>query len=214
MKSPLYQLTHQLRLWLPLGCLTAIALMSGGCSSTTTATKSGFLPDYQKMHAGQYVQNYWAAPAISKQKISKIYVAPVDISRIDVQEGLSPAEASQFLRTTTLYHIRTLTSLGAEEKPDNATAALALAITYLTPGSSSARAWAAELGAGHAYVQVEGKLLDAASKEQLACFSERRHDSGSIGFEDMGGDAGTRLERRMLEAISREFVKELSASAK
>jgi hypothetical protein len=87
-----------------------------------------------------------------------------------------------------------------------------MAITYLTPGNATARILAAELGAGHAFVQVEGKLTDAKTGEEIARFADRRRDSGSIGFEDVGGDAGPRLVERLLKGISADVVKELSAT--
>ena len=122
--------------------------------------------------------------------------------------------ASNELRQAIAFAIRARTSWGTVEQPDSATAKISLAITYLTPGSVAGRFWAAELGAGHAIVQVDGKVIDAVTGKEIACFEDRQRDSGAIGFEDLGGDAGPRMVKRMLESISVNFVKELSESAK
>ena len=67
---------------------------------------------------------------------------------------------------------------------------------------------------GHAIVQVEGKLIDSSSGKEVACFMDRRRDSGTIGIEDLAGDAGPNLVKRMLEKIASDLAKELSASLK
>ena len=67
-----------------------------------------------------------------------------------------------------------------------------LAITHMDPGSSAERLWAGEFDAGHAQLQVEGKVVDIESGEIVAAFAERRRYSGALGAEDLGGDAGPR----------------------
>ena len=65
-------------------------------------------------------------------------------------------------------------------------ARLELAITEMTPGSSSVRLWAGEFGAGHAFVQVEGQVLYVESGTELATFCDRRRASGAAGLKDVG----------------------------
>ncbi len=93
-----------------------------------------------------------------------------------------------------------------------AEAVLHIAITEMTPGSAGGRIFAGELGMGHAFVQVEGRLVDLESGKDLVAFADRRRSSGAIGFEDMGGDAGPRLVRRMLKGIAADLVRELEQS--
>jgi hypothetical protein len=48
----------------------------------------------------------------------------------------------------------------------------------------------------------------------LAEFAERRRESGAIGFEDIGEDAGPTLVRRLLHNVGEDFVKELGEGIK
>ena len=87
-----------------------------------------------------------------------------------------------------------------------------LAITYMDPGSAAKRIWAGELGAGHAQVQVEGKVFDIESGQIVATFAERKRSSGAIGLKDIGGDAGPSLIKQMLNLISEDVNDELLAT--
>jgi hypothetical protein len=190
-------------------CLALPVLFVAGCESHPQT--SGFLNDSEKMTRGQFVEYWWAAGKIDRQTLAKIYIEPVDVTRIHDYPEISTAYASNFLAKTVAYRIPATTSYKIADQPSDATARLSLAITYMTPGSDAARQLAGELGAGHSVVQVDGKLSDANGKD-LACFSDRRNDSGSIGFEDLGGDAGQRLVRRTLDSITYRFVKEITNS--
>ena len=50
-----------------------------------------------------------------------------------------------------------------------------------------------ELGAGHAHLQVEGKVVDIHSGNAMASFAERRRSSEAIVAEDLAGDAGPHI---------------------
>jgi hypothetical protein len=53
-------------------------------------------------------------------------------------------------------------------------------------------------------------LIKGAFFKEPAFFTDRRRDSGAIGFEDLLGDAGPKLVKRMLDGIATDVVKELS----
>lgn len=182
-----------------------------GCS---TATKSGFLSQYQQLHQGKYVEKFWSDTSLKKQTVSKIFVEPIDTSRIKDQPTVTVSDASLWLQTAINSAIKTTPGCEIETRPEQSTTKLALAITFLTPGSAGGRIFAGELGMGHAIVQVEGKLLDSNSGKEVALFADRRRDSGTIGIEDTAGDAGPRLVKGMLEKIGSHAVKEISESAK
>jgi hypothetical protein len=59
-----------------------------------------------------------------------------------------------------------------------------------------------------AFVQVESQIVDIASREPAVVLADRRRSSGTIDFEDLGGDAGPRLVQRMLEEIAADLVQE------
>lgn len=204
---------------IPFGCKGLVSLMilamliCGATGCSTTAVKSDFLPPQQTLHKGQHLDNYWAAADLPKSTLAKIYLEPIDISRIKDVPEISRDTAAHTLKFAALENIRFPGGWAVVETPETATAKFSLAITHLEPGSMMARAWAAEFGAGHAYVQVDGKLVEVASGKTVACFMERRRDSGSIGFEDLGGNAAARMVKRMLERIAADAVKELSESA-
>jgi len=189
-------------------------LLTSGCASTVKP--SGFLSGsgYEHLHQGQYVDRYWSDAELKPQALSKISIEEIDTSRITDQPSVTRSDAATWLTAAMDSSIRAQPSWQTKQSHDQPTARLFLAITYLTPGSAGGRMFAGELGMGHAIVQVEGKLIDASSNKELASFADRHRDSGSIGFEDIAGDVGPRLVRRMLEKMASDLVKELSASMK
>ncbi len=190
-------------------CLTVVALTASGCA---TANKSGFLSGYERLHRGEYLESYWSAPGLNRQAVSRIYVDPIDTSRVKDQPNVTVGDASSWLNTAIVSSIQTQPGWSTVEQSENSTSKLLLAITRLTPGSAGGRIFAGELGMGHASVQVEAKLIDPGTGAELACLADRRRDSGAIGFEDVGGDAGPKLVKRMLEKIASDLVKEVSSS--
>lgn len=212
MKSFVATLHLRFNTLVTITALTVIISLGTGCS--TTAVKSDFLTDQQRLHKGKHIKNYWATDDLAKTTLARIYLEPIDTSRIQDVPEISRDTAAHTLKFAALENIRFPGGWLVAEEPQTATARMALAITYLHPGSVSGRFWAAEFGAGHAYVQVDGKIIDVVSGKEIACFMERRRDSGSIGFEDLGGNAGARMVKRMLERVAADFVKELSESTK
>ena len=194
------------------GSLVLIAFFGTGCA---TAKKSGFLSGHERLHRGRYLESYWSDAELTRQTLSKISIEPIDTSRIRDQPTVTLADASNWLQTATVSSIQAQPGWQAlEQQPEQSTSRLFLAITYLTPGSAGGRMFAGELGMGHAIVQVEGKLIESKSGKEVACFADRRRDSGAIGFEDLAGDAGPKLVQRMLEKIAWDLGRELSASLK
>jgi hypothetical protein len=80
------------------------------------------------------------------------------------------------------------------------------------PGGGFARVMAGELGAGHAWVQVEGRVTDPTSGALLAAFADRQRDSGLAGVRDTFGDVGPSLVKERLTAIGRAARLELALS--
>ncbi len=80
----------------------------------------------------------------------------------------------------------------------------------MDPGSATKRIMAGELGAGHAQIQVEGKVIDTGSGETVAAFAEKRSSSGAIGLEDLKGDSGPELIEHLIGLISDDVASELS----
>ena len=189
-----------------------ITIFAVGCS--TGVQKTNFHSDYSRLHQGKYIKGFWASPELDRQSVSRVFLEPIDTSRMEPQEKVPATNAVFWLRNSIQDHLKTEPPCGLATQISESTAKLTVAITFLTPGSSSGRFWAAEFGAGHAIVQVEGKLTDSKTGNELADFAERRRDSGAIGFEDMGGDASPVLIRRLLTNVGDDFVKELAAGIK
>lgn len=177
-----------------------------GCAA---ADKSGFLPGYEKLHRGRYIENYRSSAALNREMLPGIYVDAVK-GMIPDQPGFTMVEACGWLKNSALSHIRNAPGWHAVERPEESKCKLVMAITYCTPGSAGGRMFAGEFGLGHAYVQVEGRIIDSAANRDLVSFTDRRRDSGFIGIEDIGGNAGPMLVRRMLDNIARDLVKEIS----
>lgn len=194
-----------------MAILVAVGFLATGCA---TAKKSGFLSGQERLHRGHALESYWSDAGLNQRILSKVFIEAIDTSRVKDQPNVTLAEASDWLKTATVSSIQARPGWQATEQPEQSTSKLLLAITHLTPGSAGGRMFAGELGMGHAIVQVEGKLIESDSGKEVACFADRRRDSGAIGFEDLAGDAGPKLVRRMLEKIASDLMQELSGSVK
>ena len=195
-------------LWIAL----LIAILGAGCA--TGVQKSNFHSDYSRLHQGKYIKGFWASPQLDRQTVSRVFVEPIDTSRMEPKGKIPPVNAAFWLKDSVDHQLKFQPPCGLAAEASESTAKLTIAVTYLTPGSATKRFWAAELGAGHAIVQVEGKLTDSKTGSELAEFAERRRDSGAIGFEDMGGDASAGMVRRLLHNVGEDFVKEVGGGIK
>ena len=190
-----------------LGIIVAgigVALLSG-CASTPKTT--GYLLNYDQMHAGKYLEKYWADTGkVQKTASPKILLGKVSVSKIYDQKGISAADCISALKSDLVK--------GGMISDSNPAAPLRLdmAITEMDPGSASGRVWAGELGVGHAHLQIEGKVVDVASGHVLATFAERHGSSGDIGVADLSGDAGPSLVKKMIKQTSARINEELLAT--
>ena len=61
-------------------------------------------------------------------------------------------------------------------------------------------------------LQIEGKVVDTQSGEVVAEFAERRRSSGSLGAQDLKGDAGPHIIEHLVSLVSEDVDSELRAS--
>lgn len=192
-------------------CIVAVTLFSG-CASPIKRT--GYLTNYDKMGEGKYLENYWVNKAlISSHKYSKIYVSDIDISRIANQLGVTTNDCIRWLRNSLIDTAReTGDHFIFAPEANIAQVKFEIAITEMTPGSAGGRMFAGELGMGHAWIQIEGRLTDAKNGEEIVVLSDRRRSSGAIGLRDIGGNVGPDLVREMLQQVGVDIIKELNES--
>jgi hypothetical protein len=194
--------------WISLTIALVALSALAGCS---TPTASGYLADYDRLAEGQFLEEYWSdRSAIRAGGYSTIQLSEVSTDRIEDQKGITASECAELLRSSLVQG--SLGNIVASPSGTGRIAQLDVAITNMDPGSAAARIFAGELGAGHAWVQIEGSVVDPKSGEVLASFAERRRSSGAIGFEDVGGDSGPSQVRRMVRDIAIDIRKEIDAS--
>lgn len=184
-----------------------------GCASP--AIRTGYLLDYDRLYKGKHLENYWANKSlINESKYSTIRIEPINIDRILAQKGVTPDDCRRCV-----YDALRKEGEGSlqphfvfDEQPDIAQVKLEIAITEMTPGSAVGRIFAGELGLGHAWIQVEGKVVDLKRIEEIAAFSDRRRSSGAIGLRDLGKDSGPILVCELLKQIAADIIYELKES--
>jgi hypothetical protein len=163
------------------------------------------LPSYNRLEKGRLLDMAWRDSGASD--VRQVYVPPVDASRVFKYENVDIAQCQRWL-TDAIVAACARRGIQCSTISGGASATLHLAITQMTPGSASARFWAGEFGAGHAFIQVEGRLVDRRSNAELFVFVHRERDSGTVGFEDIGGDAGPGLVKQMLADSGDRIVAE------
>ncbi|MHC4067036.1 MAG: DUF4410 domain-containing protein [Planctomycetota bacterium] len=191
-----------------ISTITATLIVSSVSCSTPVST--GYL-DQQALHQpGQYLDGMWCSDRVSrKPAYSEVRISSVQAIGIRDRRGVSTEDAVSWLRA----HLET--SRGEDVllrfSDHGPVASLELAITEMDPGSAVARILVGELGAGHAFVQVEGKLTDATDGTLLCELVQRTRASGAIGFRDVGGDSGPAMVKQILGMIAAAVRDELRA---
>jgi len=188
--------------------LLVCAVLTAVCGCATPGQMK-FLGDSLGLAKGRYVDQSWSDRVrIQAGGYSAIELARIDTSAILDQKGMTKAEAASLLRESIVESsgsTQVLAFSGAGPK-----ARLELAITEMDPGDALARAFAAELGAGHAYVQVEGRVIDDRTGAFLAAVADRRRGTGVIGLRDTFGSSGPAMVREMIMGAGGDLKRELA----
>ncbi len=179
-------------------------LMSVGYAASPKP--SGYLSDYDRLVEGEYLEAYWVdMPRVEKSAPPRFLLGEIAVSGIKDHKGVTVSDCVGRLRDDLLAKPAFSNGEGARYRLD-------LAITYMNPGSAAKRIWAGEFGAGHAKLQIEGKVVDTQSSEVVAEFAERRRSSGSLGAQDLKGDAGPHIIEHLVSLVSADIDSELRAS--
>lgn len=188
--------------------LAVTVLISGFMLSGHAASpkKSGYLSDYDRLVEGEYLEAYWVdVTQIEKRDTPSMLLGEITVSKIKDHKGVSVTDCVGWLRKDLLKGVVVSDGQAAKYRLD-------LAITHMDPGSRAKRLWAGEFGAGHAQLQIEGKVVDTESGEVVAAFAERRRSSGALGAKDLGGDAGPHIIEHLVGLISEDVNSEFVAT--
>ena len=185
----------------------AITLFALNISIHAAAPKpSGYLPDYDILVEGEYLEAYWVDMAkVRRSQIPQFQLGEIETISLEDKKHVMVADVVSWLIDDLLVQ----TVITSE---DNAQYRLDVAITHMDPGSRAKRLWAGEFGAGHAQLQIEGKVIDKSNGEVVATFAERRRSSGALGAEDVLADAGPTIMNHLTRLISEDISNELLAS--
>ena len=193
-------------------CCIAVCSALIGCS---TPRSSGYLPDYRVLDKSQFLESYYADhSAIASKGYGNVVLTSVSTDSIQDQKGITKSECGQWLHNAVTEGSRDAMPVVVSTGSPGFPALLSVSITEMTPGSAGSRILAGELGSGHAWIQIEGKVIDSQTNVTLASFAERRRSSGLTGLRDIPGDSGPTLVKEMIEDISEDIRRELSVSFK
>jgi hypothetical protein len=188
--------------------LAIIALIGGFVLTGNAAApkSSGYLSDYHRLIEGEYLEAYWVDVAhIERTRSPSMLLGEISTVGIKGHKGVTVADCVGWLE-------RELLNGAMISNRQAATYRLDLAITHMDPGSAAKRLWAGEFGAGHAQLQIEGKVVEIESGAVVAAFAERRRSSGALGAQDLAGDAGPHIIEHLVSLISADVKSELLAT--
>lgn len=190
-----------------LRAVFAVTLFAVCIATHAAAPKpSGYLPDYGLLVEGEYLEAYWVDMAkVRRSQIPQFELGDIETIRLEDKKHVAVADIVSWLKSDLLAQ----TVITSE---DNAQYRLDIAITHMDPGSRAKRFWAGEFGAGHAQLQIEGKVIDKSNGEIVATFAERRRSSGALGAQDVLADAGPTIMEHLTRLISEDINNELQAS--
>lgn len=187
----------------------AIVFLLGGFALSASAASpkpSGYLSSYDRLVEAEYLEAFWVdIPGITRTQSPRFLLGDISVGGIEDHKGVTVDDCVAWLRTDLL-------SSAAIGDDPAAAYRLDLAITHMDPGSAAKRLWAGEFGAGHAQLQIEGKVVNIESGQVVAEFAERRRSSGALGAKDLAGDAGPHIIEHLVSLISADVNSELLAT--
>jgi hypothetical protein len=194
--------------------LAATGIVAAAAASCSTPVPTGYLEHQNQLEPSQYLDGVWCSDHLgSGSSYSQVRLVSIKPRGIEDHRGVSKEDAVSWLRSYLLPSQGTglAEDVVVSLRGSGPAANLELAITEMTPGSAAARMWAGELGAGHAYVQVEARLTDSIDGAVLCEFVQRTSASGAVGFRDLGGDSGPAMVKQMLGMVAKALRNELVA---
>lgn len=177
-----------------------------GCV-TTKYSNVNILENKNSMSEGRHAEAVW----INKDKFKcnelfKILLDEVNIDNVSDEKGITRNEGKIVLAKVILnsqYNNGIL--LAKNPSPDYR---MKLAITNMSPGDRASRIWAAELGFGHANVELQA-IITNKQNERIIEIRDSRNHSGALGFRDNFEDSGPQLVRELLQETSDDILQEL-----
>lgn len=175
--------------------ILSLTLASFGCAS---AKRSQYLTNFDEMKDGKHLEKIMVSPDL---KLGNY--ATLELRKPTIETNTSPQFSNtsvEYLTTAFYEELRRIEGLNilleGKENPHPAEKTLVLetGITKLEPGSRLMRFLAGEVGGGHSHVQVDGRLIDAATGKIVFQFTDRRAGSGFGSLDITGGDPQDLIE--------------------
>ena len=194
--------------------LTLIVLGLTGCAATPERTGL-VLPLPHLMAPSKHIDLLYVAPGLKLHKQDILIVTKPKLAAPILERELTYTPWIKELHTALIQALRAsgLFVEIASEVPSNLagrkTLVLESAIVELDPGNQALRWWFGELGAGHSFIQVEGRIVTGQTQEILAEFADRRRGAGI--FDITGGESDVLL-REDLRGIAKDVAKALEAA--
>ena len=188
--------------------LLLAATLVASCASVPVETRS--FQETAEFTEGDYLDKIWFdSEVIAQENYSGVVLASVAALGVSDVKNISVNEAVMWLREGFGENVSEQVPIAGDSS--GALARLDLLLTELDPGSTAKRFLAGELGAGHAWIQVEGTLFSADDEVVLAQFVHRTRASGVATFENSRfRDSGPILIKRMLVRTAEEIQKEIT----
>ena len=188
--------------------LTTAAL----ASSCAGVEPSGYLKNTPLLSKGHFLDLVYRTPSfnVNRYKTLALHVEP---SFNFPSDGFSIKGLNSYLGSNLADRFRETGAFSeVTSNPDTATSPpnnsliCSVAITQMDSGNRTLRWFFGEFGAGHTVIQVEGKMTDVRTGEELMSFIENRR--GAAVTDITGGDSQGLLEQDLRE-ISDRIVKEV-----
>lgn len=185
-------------------------LLAAGC--VTGYRPSGFLEDYSKLERGERLGRVWVSEPHAQEKTYRsLYVEPISIRYITDQRNVSAESCGVWLRNAVAEAGRDSTiRFHFSGDPAERDGVLQLAITKMLPGSAGSRILPSDLGAGSAWVRIEGRVVDTVTGEEVFLFEDMRRSSEEPRLEDLPGRDGWQIVQELLHHMGHDVVVELT----
>ena len=193
----------------------AIALgIFAAAACTSPPIRTGYLDNFNDLKGTDYLDGVWFDDsAVRNHHYVRVELVSVRAVGVSDQDHVTVADATEWLHEAVVQPGTTSTVL--TDNRSGPAANLELVISELDPGSTVARFLAGEFGAGHAWVQVEGKLTDGDNGALVGTLVQRTRASGVAALRNSRGyDSGPGLVHDIIREIGRNIRGQLAATLK
>jgi hypothetical protein len=163
-----------------------------------------------RLKKGAFVDKYWLDKnAFENIKTITLSLGDIEVGKIKDKEEITAEECKLELERIFNDEKNVLTVKFNRGDMDKKLR-IDFDVEQMDTGSHAGRLIAGEFGLGEAYVKITGNIIDVNTGDKVFILKDKEGATGSWGLQNLGGNIGDKLVKRVIGKVSENFVKEIN----